>query len=793
MFKLNLKIALRNLWKNKGFSLINIGGLAIGLASCLMLMLYVNYEWSYDKQYKHIDKIYQAKLNLMFNGKLATTSNVPNKLAGAVLEEVPGIQIAARIADQYDSKLFSRGQNKFKLKASYVDPTFIQILDFKFLTGNPESALSEPNSIVLTKTTAKKLFGEENAIGQSVRWDDQKELKVSAVIDDLPKNQSIQFEALQPWSFFDQIYPNEKENGWGSISCVTLFKLKDNANIKTINATLKNFIVAKNAELKSYVFEPFLFPFSEVHLHNEFENGKSIGGKIDQVKLFGFLALCVLLIACVNYMNLSTARSEKRAREVGVRKALGSARGSLMGQFMLESLLLSLLAMVIAFALLEVSLPYFNNLLNITIQINYASYLFWIVLLMLVIITGVLAGSYPAFYLSSFIPVKVLKGFKGSVGSLSIRRVLVVFQFTLSICMIISAIFVYNQIQFMKNKPLGFDQNNMVQLDLEGEMRSPSTRELFKKQLKDAGAIASATEFAGTFTEGGSITGDISWPGKAANDRSIINYRSTGFDFAATIGAKIVKGRDFSPNFPSDTSTSILLNESAVKLMSLKNPIGTKITWGDNPQLTVVGVVNDYFNANVSKATTPAIYYYNISQCKVLLLRLNPDQVLSKSIASIKKISEQFNPAYPVEISYINESMEEKLQSEKLLSVLSNLFGGFAIVISCLGLLGLALYMAEQRNKEISIRKVLGANMSDILILLNKDFLKLVIISNVIAIPLAYLLVNKWLQKYDFKIDINYLPFLMAILASMFIAILTVSLQTFKVAKANAVDALKYE
>jgi putative ABC transport system permease protein len=793
MFKLNLKIALRNLWKNKGFSLINIGGLAIGLASCLMLMLYVNYEWSYDKQYKDIDKIYQAKLNLLFNGKLATTAAVPNKLAGAVLQEVPGVKLAARISDQIDAKLISRGQNKFKLKSFYVDPSFIKILDFKFLSGNAESALSEPNSIVLTEAAAKKLFGKEDPIGQSLKWDNQKELKVAAVIADLPKNQSIQFEVLQPWSFFDQINPDDKKNTWGSITCMTLFQLKDNANIDAINATLKNFIVAKDAELKSYVFEPFLFPLGDAHLYNDFENGKPSGGKIDDVKLFGFLALCVLVIACINYMNLSTARSEKRAREVGVRKALGSARSSLMGQFMLESLLLSFLAMVIAFALLEISLPYFNNLLNIVIQINYASYLFWAVLVVLVLITGLLAGSYPAFYLSSFIPVKVLKGFKGSAGSLSIRRVLVVFQFTLSVCMIISAIFVYNQIQFMKDKPLGFDQNNMVQLDLEGDMRNPSKLALFKSQLKQSGAIVAATEFANSFVQGGSITGGISWPGKAANDRSIINYRSTGFEFSSTIGTQILKGRDFSPKFPSDTSTSVLLNEAAVKLMSLKNPIGTIITWGENPPLTVVGVVKDYFSTTVTKAVQPTIYYYNIKQSKVLLLRLNPEQALNKSVASIKAISEQLNPSYPLELSYISAGMEEKLQTERLLSVLSNLFGGFAIAISCLGLLGLALYMAEQRNKEISIRKVLGANMGDILILLNKDFLKLVVISNVIAIPVAYLLVVKWLQQYDFKIDINYLPFLMAIVASMLIAILTVSLQTFKVAKANAVDALKYE
>lgn len=792
MFKLNLKIALRNLWKNKGFSLINIGGLAIGLACCLLLMLYVNYEWSYDKQNLNLDRIYITKLKLMFNGNLATTEAVPYKLAGAMKQEIPGVKTVSRLAPQRTDKLFASGENGFKLKSLFVDPTFVELLTFKFIEGNAQTAFNGPNSILLTVTAAKKLFGTENAIGKSIRYDNQHELKVSAVIEDLPKNQSFKFEVLQPWAFLEKLDPDVKNAGWGSIDCSTLVELSPNADSHTFNAALKNFIVNKNSELKSYVYEPFLFPFGKYHLYDKFENGVPVGGKIDEVKLFAFLALCVLMIACINYMNLSTARSEKRAREVGVRKALGSARSSLMGQFIVESILLSFVAMVVAFALLEISLPYFNNLLQIEIFIQYSAYQFWAILLALVIITGFLAGSYPAFYLSSFIPIKVLKGFKGKAGSLSIRRVLVVFQFTLSICMMISAIFVYNQIQFMKNKPLGFNEN-MVQIDLEGELRDASKLEVLKTKLINAGAVISATEFASSFTNEGSITGDVSWPGKAATDKSIVGYHSTGFDFTNTVGAKIVAGRDFSPKFPSDTSTSILLNESAVKLMGLKEPVGATITWGDNPPLKVVGVVQDYFNVNVTKAVVPTLFYYNVNSSSVLLLRLNPSQSLSTSIATIKTITKEINPAYPTALTFVSEGMEEKLASEKLLSVISNFFGGFAILISCLGLLGLALYMVEQRNKEISIRKVLGANISDILVLLNKDFLRLVLFANAIAIPLAYILVNKWLQKYDFKIAISATPFLIAIVASICIALLTVSLQTFKVAKANAVDALKYE
>lgn len=792
MFRLNLKIALRNLWKNKGFSLINIGGLAIGLACCLLLLLYVNYEWSYDKQYKNIDNIYFSRLNLKFNGKVATTYAVPLNLANAVMQEIPGVKNAARMMEMNEN-LFSRNQNKFKLNATYVDPSFIKILSYDFIYGNAANSLNEPNAVILTETVAKKLFGNENPIGQAVKWDNQKDLKVTAVIADLPKNQGIQFDVLQPWAFYEQLNPSTKESGWGNIVCRSIFELKENASLAAVNASLLNFIPNKESDLKSYLYQVFLFPIGKTHLYDKFENGKQVGGKIDQVKLFAFLALCVLFIACINYMNLSTARSEKRAREVGVRKALGSGRSLLMWQFMLESLLLSFLAMFVAFALLELSLPYFNNLLDLHIQVDYGSYLFWIVLTSLALLTGLLAGSYPSFYLSSFIPIKVLKGFKGSVGTLSIRKVLVVVQFSLSVCMIISAIVIYNQIQFLKNKPLGFEQNGMAQIDLEGELKNPSRLQLFKDELKKNNAIISATEFAGPFTGYGSVTSGISWPGKAADDKSIMNYRSTGFDFVHTIGAKLVAGRDFSPRFASDTSTAVMLNESAVKRMNLKNPVGTMLTWNDNHSLKVIGVVKDYFNEELGKEVTPTLYYYNINESKVLLLRLNPNQPLNVSVQAIKQVSEKLNPNYPAAIKFVAEGMKEKLSNERLLSVLSNLFGGFAIFISCLGLLGLALYMAEQRSKEISIRKVLGAGLSDILVLLNKDFMKLVLIANAIAVPIAYILLAQWLQKYDYKTALGFWPFALAIFASVFIAVVTVSLQLFKVAKANAVQALKYE
>jgi putative ABC transport system permease protein len=789
MLYLNFKIALRNILKKPGFSMINIGGLAIGLSCCLLLLLYVNYEMGFDQQFKERDRIYLTKLNLKLNGGLLTVESVPVKLSGTALQTIPGIAAAARFQSDGRPALFSRATHKFKLSSVNVDPSFLKILDYDFLLGNPNTALIEPNAIVLTQSSAKKLFGEENPIGQRITWNNLQELKVSAVIRDLPENQSIQFDALQTWAFLDQQKPEYKNSGWGSIECSTLILLKAGASFEDTDAAMRQLISKIDPQT---IMEAFLFPLTKLHLYNDFENGASAGGNIDTVKLFVFLAFCVLLIASINYMNLSTAQSEKRAKEVGVRKALGSDRTTLMGQFFIESLLLSFFAMLIAFALLELAMPYFNHLLDISVRIDYQSYFFWLTMLGLVLFTGIIAGSYPAFYLSSFRPVKVLKGFTGiGRSSLPIRKVLVVLQFTLSISMIICAIVIYSQIQYIQNKPVGFQQENLVQMEREGEFLEPGKLALLKSELLKSGAIVSATEYSDNFTaQGGHITGNLSWPGKNEKEIYSLDYRSIGYDFAKTVGAKMVLGKDLTPRYPQDDGTDILINEAALKLMGLKNPVGRTIRWGQTA-VRIVGVIQDFQNVTLTHKTGPTIFHFETGSSHAILLRLNPALSLTAAVEAIKQVSERINPTYPLNLSFVSEGMKEKLKSEKILGVLSNLFGGFAILISCLGLLGLALYMAEQRKKEISIRKVLGADLQSILLLLNKDFVKLVILSNFIAFPLAYLLAMKWLRQYDYQVGLAVWPFLTAAAVSLLIAVLTVSVQSIKVARANPVNALK--
>jgi putative ABC transport system permease protein len=788
MFKLNLKIALRTLWKNKGYTLINVGGLAIGLASCMILLIYVAYEWGYDKQFTDYENTYVVYNNQAANGKVFSFDATPGKLAEEVKAKIPGVKQVARMF-YTEQRLISLNQKGFKKECTFADPAFFEIFDYKVLKGNPETFLKSPQSVVLTATLAKALFGNEDPMGKSLKLDNKEELKVEGVIEDLPKNSSNQFEYLMSWSLFEKLNPWVVRSSWGGNFCHTYIQLENNSFFEKANSQLQGMIKANNKDANG---EPFMHPLSKYHLYDAFEGGKSIGGKIDQLQIFVVLAFCILLIACVNFMNLSTARSEKRAKEVGVRKAIGSSRRHLVNQFMMESVLLSLISMLVAFILIEVALPYFNGLLGIELKIDYAAWKFWATLIGLTLLTGVIAGSYPAFYLSSFDPIRVLKGFMLNNGSssLSVRKFLVVFQFMFATCLIICTTIIYQQLNYIKNKPIGYNRTNLVEMPGQGNLELPGKYELLKEQLLKSGVVSSVANLSTSITEGGNNGYGVSWPGKDENASVLVNFRYTGVDFVKTTGMELVAGRDFRPG--QADSTNVLINEALARTMGMKNPVGTKIKWGDTP-VTIIGLLKDYVLESPYKPATPVIFGNVTGPNVTILLRLAPDRNLTESLKIIDETTKAINPAYPVDRHFVDDSFEQKFNNEKLLGTLANWFGGFAIFISCLGLLGLALYMAEQRKKEISIRKVLGANSTNILVLLNKDFIKLVFIANVIAFPLGYIIINRWLSNYDFRVSISIMPFALALLLSLLIAVLTVSLQSFKVAKANPIDALKYE
>ncbi|MBO9675828.1 MAG: ABC transporter permease [Sphingobacteriaceae bacterium] len=786
MFKLNLKIALRNLWRNKGFTLINLGGLAIGLASCMVLLLYVAYEWGYDKQFTNYDKTYLVYNNQKTAKETFSFLAVPGLMENEVRSKVPGVSKVGRLSYP-EYKMLSYHQNNFRKSAAFADPDFLKMFDYKVLRGNPNTFLKNPDGVILNETLAKNLFGNEDPLNKVVKLENNLSLKVEGVIEDRPKNSSLEIDYLMSWKLFETLNPWTKTSGWGSNYCILFVQLQDNSFFECANNQMHGMIKANEKDSNG---EPFLHPLSKWHLYEKFENGKNVGGRIDQLKIFFLLAFCILLIACVNFMNLSTAKSEKRAREVGVRKAIGSSRNNLVSQFMFESILLTALSMLVAFVLIEVSLPYFNNLLGISLEIDYADWKFWTVFLGLTLLTGIIAGSYPAFYLSSFDPVKVLKGFKLSGGSsLSIRRYLVVFQFVFAACLIVCTAVIYQQLNFIKNKPIGYNIGNLIQIPAEGEFANPGKRDILKDELLKSGAVTAVTEYSQSLTAGGNNTYAVSWPGKDEKERILVNYRFTTVDLTKTTGMQILAGRDFSKD-RVDTA-NVLVNEALVKVMGMKDPVGKVISW-DQP-LTIVGVVKDYIMESPYQSPKPLIIAQNKQAASIIIMRLNEQSNVSSSINTINEIVKKLNPTFPNEIKFVNENFESKFQNEKLLGTLSNWFGGFAIFISCLGLLGLALFIAEQRKKEISIRKVLGASTANILTLLNKDFIKLVAIANIIAFPLAYIIINKWLSGYEYRISVTALPFIVAISLSVVIAILTVSIQSAKVAKANPIDALKYE
>ncbi|MES2063905.1 MAG: ABC transporter permease [Bacteroidota bacterium] len=789
MFKNYLKIAWRNITKHKGFSLINAGGLALGMASCLLLLLYVTYHVNYDKHFKNIDNIYLVENNQPGDGKIYTFSATSRLTAATIKTEIPDAVRAVRTVTYTAGGLLTYKNNSFKKAGMFADDGFFDIFSYHFIKGTAANALKSPNSIIITQKLAKTLFGNEDPMNKIVKRNNQLPLTVTGVIDDVPANATFQFEFVLPWVMFEDSNAWAKNSDWGSNFARTVVQLKSPSALGRANNIMKNMVGRHNDGNKNQLF---LYPFSKLHLYSEFVDGKAVGGMIDQIKLFITLAICILLVACVNFMNLSTARSEERAKEVGIRKAIGSSRSSLISQFIVESVILSLLSTAVAIAIVIISLPYFNNLLGIHLVLPYNNLPTWLAILGIGVFTGVLAGSYPAFYLSSFEPIKVLKGmFKGSSSALPLRKVLVVVQFGFAVFLITATICIYRQIKFVQEKSTGFDKNNLVEIPIEGDLKKNT--EVLINQLKSSGIITAGTTLSQSITEDGNNTWGVSWPGKRDDQTILFDVFNAGNDFTKTAGVKLIDGREFSPAYPADTAgKSVMINESAAKIMKLKNPVGTLIKWGDT-EVTIVGIYKDFVWGSPYEKTRPMLTSYGANGGATIDLRLSQNKSISANIAAISKALKTLNPAYPPTVKFVDSDFEKKFQNEKLLATLSNLFGGLAIVISCLGLFGLAAYAAEQRVKEIGVRKVLGASVANLAGLLSKDFLKLVAIAIVLAIPVSMWAMNKWLQKFEYRITVTWWMLALAGLITVIIAIATVSYQAIKAALANPVKSLRSE
>ncbi|TCD26272.1 ABC transporter permease [Pedobacter psychrodurus] len=789
MFQLNLKIALRNLFRNKVYAIINIGGLAIGLTSCLLLLLYAGYEWGYDKQFKNSPHIYQAMINL--NGQngevMRTIDQSQNVMLGALKQEFPEVIYGARVTDVY-KRLVANGEESLKLSSRYVDADFLQLFNYDFISGNPSKALTDPNSIILTQTAAKRIFGKTDVLNQKVRFENQVDLKVTAVIKDLPTNVTYGFESLTTWTLYENLNQWPKKPNWGSHDYYTLLKLNEKTDVAAFNSKLKGFISRHFSAAKEDVF---LYPLTKLHLHGTFLNGKSIGGNIAQVQLFVGLSIGILLIACINFMNLATASTQGRAKEIGVKKTMGASRTNLIFQFMLESFILTLISILLSIMMLEFSLPMFNRLLGIEIVFDYLNPINWLLIFCVLIITGFISGSYPSFYLSGFNVIQALKktlNFKTGYG-LTFRQVLVVVQFSFSIVLIAATITIYKQIQFIKNTPLGYRSTGLIEIPHEGMLYEKF--DLLKTRLLSSGAVVGVTQSSGSISNKNSSISGLGWDGMAESDKMIdFDQIYTTYDFIKTTNIKLLNGRDFNRKFASDTA-ALLLSKKAAEVMHLKNPIGARVLY-QGAKRNVVGVFENIVWGDPSKVAGPmVIAYADISD--VITMRLNPVKSLSESIGVIDKLVKEINPNFPVEIKFIDGLNEIKLKNERILGTLANLFGCLAIFVSCLGLFGLSSFSTSQRIKEVSIRKILGASILELMTLLSLNFIKLIFIAIVISLPIAYYIMNDWLQHFELRASLSLWMFVLTATLTLLISILTITWQTYRAAKTNAVEALKYE
>jgi putative ABC transport system permease protein len=787
-----LKTAWRSLLRNRIFSLINILGLALGMASTLLILLWVQDELNFDRIYAKTDRIYKVFGRSKPDRTLQTNEQTPMVLGPVLKKDIPEVEDAVRYDEA--SFLLTSGEKHLNVYGAFVDTGFLSLFDFPLVEGNVGKALQKENGIIVTQKLAKKLFGSEDVLGKTIRIDSNANFIVTGVLRDLPDNSSFGFEYLLPWDFMRRL--GWEDRNWTNNFTYTYVLLKPNSLQSAFDAKVRDVIIQHTkgtaVESKTTLFTQ---PLSRLYLYSKSENGQLVAGRIEMVRLFVVIALFILLIACTNFMNLSTARSEKRAKEVGVRKVSGAFRSSLIIQFITESIVLSFLAFVLSLLLVRIILPSFNLLVGKSLSLDFRSPGFWVFSLAFVGFAGLLAGSYPAFYLSSFAPVKVLKGaFRRAGAAVTFRQILVVLQFTFSILLIICTLIVRDQINYAERRDAGYDKSHLLYSLLQGD--AYKNYALIRQDLLSSGAAVSVTNTVMPITERWSSGSGYMWKGAAETDKGIeFIHMGSDADFVKTTGVRILEGRDIDIyHYPTDSS-AMLLNETAVKTMHLKNPVGEIIRRKNYPQeWHVVGVVKDFILESPFENTIhPMVIDGPAYVFEVIQYRLNPSAGTAASLAKAESVFRKYNPQYPFEYHFADEAYAKKFEDVQRTGKLAFLFAGLAILISCLGLFGLASFMAENRIREIGVRKVLGASVTSITTLLTRDFILLVLIAFLIAAPVAWLVMNKWLLNYGYRINIGWDIFALSGALALIIAILTVSYQAIKAAIANPVKSLRTE
>ena len=792
MLKNYFKIAFRNLWRHKVFSIINISGLAIGMASAILIFLWVHNEISYDRFYKKTANIYKIHNRDKVNGDLVVSGQSPVPLAPALKQGYPEVEDAVRFRNV--TFLTTAGEKHLNTTGAFADSSFLSMFSFTLLEGDATESLNESYEIALTEKLARKLFGNADAIGKTVRIDSADNFKVTAILKDLPANTQFDFEYLLPWNYLTRLGWIDP-NSWAGNFADTYVSLKPGTSHSRFDEKIKNLISlhTNGSQVESKV-EVFSQPLSKVYLYSKAGNGQLVGGRIEMVRLFVIIAIFILLIACVNFMNLSTARSQKRAKEVGVRKVMGAFKSSLVLQFINESIFISFLSFVAAIIIVVICLPAFNQLTGKQVSLEFSNPFYWLFAIAFILLTGFIAGSYPAFYLSSFAPAKVFKGSFEKINALiTPRKVLVVLQFMFAIILIICTIIVEQQVKLAQERDAGYNKNNLVYTFTQGDVSRHF--DLIKHDLLSNGAAVAVTKSYSPITKQWNDGTGFQWQGSTESDKNIdFAWFGSDADFVKTLGVKMVDGRDIDVyQYPTD-SMAMLLNEEAVKEMGLKKPVGKTVTFiADGRKWHIVGVVKNFILKSPFEKISPMMIVGPSQFFQVMHIRLNPANTSSVDLAKAEQVFKTYNPQYPFEYFFVDEYYAKKFNDEQRTEAFAKLFAALTIFISCLGLFGLATYMAESRIKEIGVRRVLGASSANITILLSKDFLKLIIIAVLIASPVAYMAMDKWLSNYEYRTTIHWWIFLVAGILAVIIALLTVSFQAIKAARANPVKSLRTE
>ena len=789
-------IAIRNLRKHAGYSCINIVGLAAGMAVALLIALWISDELTYNTYHRNYDRIAQVWQHNTFNGvKTSGTANphvmaeeLRNSFGSDFKYVLQSTWMLGRIL-AIDDKMFSK-------TGMYWEPQVIDMLSLRLIRGSAEQALNDPYSIILSESLAKAFFGDANPMGQTMRINNSSDVKVTGVYEDIPHNSDFrEMSWVMPWELFviESDFIKYMHDPWDNNFTQTWAQIADNAEMEQVSARIIDVKYKKlTGEIaKSSRPEVFLHPMSKWHLYSEFRNGQNSGGRIQFVWLFAIIGTFVLLLACVNFMNLSTARSEKRAKEVGIRKSMGSHRSQLIGQFFGESFLISLLAFGVALLLVQLTLPSFNQVADKRLTLLWRDPLFWTAGIGFSIFTAIIAGSYPALYLSSFRPVKVLKGtFRAGKNASLPRKALVVFQSAVSVTLIIGTIMVFKQIDFAKKRPIGYDRNGLINIPLITDDIHKHF-DAVRHELKTSGAILEMAESGSPLTQVWSSNGGFTWQGK---DPSLsVNLPNNGvtYEYGKTVGWTFKEGRDFSKDRGTD-SLAFVINETAARFLGFEHPVGQELKWNEK-SYTIIGVIKDMIIESPYTVTRPQLFHVDLDRGNVVILKLNPERSSQGSLEKIKEVFAKYNPSSPFEYQFVDEEYARKFETEVRIGKLAGFFAILAIFISCLGIFGLASFVAEQRTKEIGVRKVLGASVLNVWVMLSKDFVVLVAISLFIAVPAAWYFLSNWLNKYEYRTEIVWWIFVVAGAGTLIITVITVSYQSIKAALANPVRSLRTE